>query len=237
MRSGRGNRRKPGLSWVSALLTRHRNEDSPQAGPPHSQGVGTPKAPRTWLSPGPALVPVATVCVPVPLPTLLEREAERGTQRTQPCAPPLTSASLAGLRGRSQGPRGFLTGSPRPAASSTASSSSTPRRRALPGSRRIVSLRGRTTRRFPASRLAPASLLAPGLSSSRGGCAGAAAQAWRRGRAGRGRPSRRGDAQGGGARYYWGSAPGVFPGLPEGWPLGASFALTPSQPSVPTAVA
>lgn len=158
----------------------------------------------------------------------------------QPCAPPLTSASLVCLRGRSQGPRGFLRGSPRPAASSTVSSSTPrrpalPRRFALPRSRRIASLRGRSTRRLPASRPAPASLWAPGLASSRGGSAGAAALAWRRVRAGRGRLSHRGDAQGGGTRRYSGSAPGMFPGLREGWPLGAPFDLTPSPPSVPAA--
>lgn len=94
-------------------------------------------------------------------------------------APLLTSASLAGLRGRRQGPRGFLRGSARPAASSTVSSTA-PRRPALPGSRRILSLRAAPP---GASRLrpAPASLQAAGRASSGGGSAGAAAQAWQPG--------------------------------------------------------
>lgn len=177
---------------------------------------------------------------PSPAPHALEQEAKRRTQRSQPCAPPLTSTSLVCLRGRSQGPRGFLRGSPRPAASSTVSSTTPrrpalPRRLALPRSQCIVSLRGHSTRRLPASRPAPASLLAPSLSSSRGGSAGAAALAWRRGRAGRRRPSCREDARGGraGARHYSGSAPEMFPGLREGWPLGAPFDLTPPRPQSP----
>lgn len=187
-------------------------------------GVGTRKAPRTWLSPGPALVPSGHCLHPSPAPHATRTGGGEGDTAHAARRPITHLRQPRCASGPEPGTPRLPHGSPRPAASSTASST-TPRRPALPGSRRTVSLRGRSTRRFPASRPAPESLLAPGFSSFRGGSARAAAQAWRRGRAERGRATLLGVSAGG------------VPGLPEGWPLGASFALTPSQPSVPTAVA
>lgn len=126
----------------------------------------------------------------------------------RPLSPPLTSASLAGLRGR-----GFLRGSVRPSASSTASSMTPRTSPARPGSRGIVSvpalLRAEPPRLRSHSR---ASVRAgPRLLQRReradGGAAGGGGRGGDRrprGRAGRGR------------RAALGSAPRNVPALPGG---------------------
>lgn len=183
-------------------------------------GVGTPKAPRTWLSPGPALVPSGHCLRPSPAPHATRAGGGEGdtahaalrpiTHLRQPRWAPGPEPGTPRLPHAEPPPR-HQQHNQRHHAEETRSTRS----------RRIVSLRGRSTRRFPASRPAPESLLAPGLSSSSGGSAGAEAQAWRRG------------ARGAGARDTTGGQRRGCSRASRGWPLGASFALTPSHPQSP----
>lgn len=176
--------------------------------------------------------PGAAARVPARFPARPERAGRRAAERAQLRArhspPPASRGSAAGAPAASSG------GAPAPP---PAARSATPRR----GGARLH-------RGADASSASEAAL--PGASPPRSECwrpaspppaagEGAAAQAWPRGRAGRGREPwpRRGRAGRGRAALLRRSAPGMSPAFPKGWPLGVPFDVAPSPPSVPTAVA
>lgn len=132
-----------------------------------------------------------------------------GPRSRRPLYPPLTSASLAGLRGR-----GFLRGSARPAASSAASSTTPRRSPAWPGSRGIVSLPALLRAEPPRlpSRSRASVRAGPRLLQGR-----ERAGRWGRGAGAGGGGDRRSRGRAGlGSRAALGSAPGMSPPFPEG---------------------
>lgn len=184
-------------------------------------GVGTPKAPHTWLSPGPALVPSGHCLRPSPAPHATRAGGGEGDTAHAALRPITHLRQPRWAPGPEPGTPRLPHGEPPP-------------RRQQHNQRHHAEETREPTHRLPPRPLYPALPRLPTRSGESVSAGPLLLQGRERGDCGAGLAA---GARGAGARDTTGGQRRGCSRASRGWPLGASFALTPPQPSVPTAVA